>query len=184
MIDEVLRGSDSARSQLFKWFWPPAILMVRRFLAHDQAEDVAVNAIIRVFGPLPPGRRPSIVHYDRTKDFLPWFLQAMTHQAIDFLRSEATRRAREVEAGTAYAERARETLCDPAVAAMAAEEKQRVAEVRARYFSPEQNALLELWQQKETYADMARAMGRPIGTVARQIHDMVQRLKEHFDDQP
>ena len=84
-------GDRAALDPLFAALWPVLVGYARRFVGdHAQAEDVAQDTAVKLFGQLD--------RYDRERDALTWALTIATWQARTARRS-AQRRAEQPHAG-------------------------------------------------------------------------------------
>lgn len=159
-------GSREARSRLFERHWPAAwrravTITGRRALA----EDVAQDAFERAFRALPD--------FDGRAPFGAWLARIVTNRAIDALRAE--RRLTDLdEADAPVTDWLDGTDDDLALRAMV-----------ARLGAERRVVIVLRYWLDESPAEIAEALGLPIGTVhsrlARALKDLRTMLKEDRD---
>lgn len=182
LVAQFRRGSESARTWLYRLLFTHAVLLAAVHLKRDQAEDVAGALLVELVGPRPDGKTPGILRYDSERPFRPWFESVVIRRAIDRLRSETSRIAREREVGVRqYHDRP--DWGNGESAAAKKEALDRLQQIRRNHLTVDENVLLERWMNRESYEQIATALGIPVGTVASRLNKIRSILKEQFRGQ-
>jgi RNA polymerase sigma factor (sigma-70 family) len=126
----------------------------------DDAADAVQDAFVKAYRGLARLKDGS--------DFGAWFRQILRNHCVDRLRSAPRRRqvrlAQDAVDASAWAEA-------PGAAAIEAAELARAVRYALSLLSPEHREILTLKELEEmSYAEIARAMGIPGGTVASRLH--------------
>jgi RNA polymerase sigma-70 factor (ECF subfamily) len=172
--DEVLvvrlaAGDDEAVGELFDRYAPFVLGLARRITGNPQiAEDIVQDVFTALWS--APDR------FDSGRGSLRAYLGAQTYgRAIDVLRSDTRRRAREERVGTSALSRGTTHGCDPISAATLAE----VVREAINRLPVEQRAAVELvfWHGL-TGREVARVLGIPEGTAKSRLRLAQLKLSE------
>lgn len=161
LIVRCRRGSTAAFEPLVRAHEPRALAFARAMLGdEDEAADAVQDAFVKAYR--------SLAQLEEGHAFGPWFRSILRNRCIDLLRAPARRD--------------RVSLDDPAVTqrswtqpvgTVALEREQHAAQVTAALaqLSAEHREILVLKEIEElSYAEIARAMNIPPGTVASRLH--------------
>ncbi len=146
-----------------------AYLIVRD---EDDAADVAQDAFVRAYRALNT--------FDTARAFRPWLLRIVTNVALNSTRAAKRRQAAterlvpdsEPPAGASQ----------PAAAAEAAEQAERVWEAIGGLSDDDQTLIYLRYFLENSEAEAAEAIGRPGGTVKSRLHRALKRLRQVIED--
>ncbi len=131
----------------------------------DQAEDIAVDAFIRVY--------QKIEHYHSDKPFAPWFYQIV----INLARRAARRQARTIPLeSTDEAEQQPST--NPAAAAEANELYEHLRQAVMRLSAAQRSVIVQRYFLGLSIQEIAQQAHAPIGTVKWRLHAAHRQLKK------
>lgn len=157
-----LAGSEEACCALVERYAPAAVNLAAR-LVRDRAlaEDLAQEAFIRAFGRLES--------YDRGRRFSSWFFQVVHNVAVDYLRR---RRLTTVSLDGPSDSVAAPVTPSPSPADSAEHEAlgRAMAQALERLRPEYREALILHYREGLTHAEVAAALGVPLGTVKTHLH--------------
>ena len=167
LVDLVARRHEGALAELHRRHGGPVLGLARRLLGdHLLAEDVAQEVFLRLWR--APGK------FDPTRGALRSYLLAQTHgRAVDLLRSERARRAREE----------RDALSVPAMSYDIEREvsdltvAERVRRAMDRLNAAERTAIELAYFGGHTYREVAAILDQPEGTVKSRIRIGLTRMR-------
>ncbi|QOJ15444.1 MAG: sigma-70 family RNA polymerase sigma factor [Planctomycetia bacterium] len=183
LIARAIRGDVEARRELFERFREAAYAAALRVTGRpEDALDVVQDAFIKAF--------ESLAGFARGASFKTWLLRIVTNRALDLLRAAKVRRAVSLDQRNDGHDR--DAMPDPPSRADEHEtpgaglERTELGERLARAVAtlpPEQRAVFALYADGDlTYADIARIVGIPIGTVMSRLFHARRRLTELLGD--
>jgi RNA polymerase sigma-70 factor (ECF subfamily) len=164
LVRRCLRGEAEAIRLLVERFQAEVFGLCVRLLHHRQdAEDVTQEVFLRIFR--------SLRGWDRSRPLRPWVMGI----AVNRCRTWLARRSRRPET----ADYLQETVAAPA----ADDAAELVSEIRAGVAAlrPEYRTVFVLFhEQGLPYDDIARSLGRPVGTVKTWLHRARMAVLEHL----
>lgn len=144
------------------------------------AEDATQESFIKAF---------QAIHQFRGGSFRGWLLKIVTNTAYDFLRRSSKRPSQALFPEDEYGDE-RETaawLADPAASVQAAVEQRELSDELHRLLSrlPEshRNVILLVDVHELDYAEAARALGVPIGTVKSRLARARMQMQKQLKDE-
>lgn len=177
-VERAVGGDREARRELFERHRTAAYRVALRITGRNEdALDVVQDSFIKAFDRLE--------RFERGASFKTWLLRIVTNRSLDLLRSRKVRMAASLEgddeSGVADFIGAADTPA-PGEPLERAELKQRL-EAAIDRLPPDQKAVFALYASGEmTYAQIAEAVGVPIGTVMSRIYHARRRLHEMLPD--
>ena len=163
---EILRrfveGDQPAFEQLFRQFEPDVYRWILRVVRDRSiADDVLVEAFWRAYR----GR----AQFDATRSFGAWMRRIATNAALDALRSAARRRGWRQADDTLPAPQGSDRDANDAIAAA------------FRRLAPDLQVVAALaLVEEQPYADIADALGIPVGTVKSRVFRATRILREEL----
>jgi RNA polymerase sigma-70 factor (ECF subfamily) len=164
---EILRlfvqGDQAAFEQLFRQFQGQVLTWIVRVVRdRSAADDVLVEAFWRAYR--------ARAQFDATRSFGAWIRRIATNAALDQLRSDARRRGWQSADGQLPAPRGSDRDTRDAIA------------VAFERLPPDLRVVASLALiEEEPYADIADALGIPIGTVKSRVFRATRMLREELD---
>lgn len=172
------RGDRAAQRQLFERYRDAAFRVAFRITGREEdALDVVQDAFIKAFD--------GLAGYQGDASFKTWLLRIVSNRALDVLRARKVRLAAPLDGGedegaVSVADERREE--QPGAALERAELARRV-NVALEALPPDQRAVFALHAVGElTYAEIAEAVGIPIGTVMSRLFHARKRLQESLKE--
>ena len=170
LVLQARSGVAEAREELARRYREPAYLLSLQLTGNrEDALDVAQDALMRFFATLDR------FHEDRP--VRPYLLRIVRNRAMDLWRRRRIRRAESLDAG--------ELPLQIADARPGPEETTRRGELRIRVWravsqlAPPKREILVLRDYHDlAYAEIARVLGIPIGTVMSRLHAARKALRE------
>lgn len=168
LIERCRAGSTAAFEPLVPGYEGPALVLAEALLGDpDAAADAVQDAFVRAYRTLH--------RLERGSGFGPWFRVILRNRCLDVLRAAHRRRRAAVE-DAAFTEAGRVE-----VTALAALERAELsAEVQAALgtLGPAHRQILVLKEMEDmSYAEIAREVGVPEGTVGSRLHHAREALK-------
>ena len=177
MVEQAADGSRDARRELFERHRELAYRVALRVTGRpEDALDAVQDSFIRAFERLDS--------FQRESSFRTWLLRIVTNRALDILRARKVRLAIPLDGG---ADEPGPDVAAPQAARPADELEARELGERLRRaieaLPPPQRAVFALYATGETtYAQIAEALGVPIGTVMSRLYHARRRLHELLPD--
>ena len=178
LIRSCLRGDRRAYKTLLARYQDPIFNYCQRMIKDSgQAEDIAQEALVRTLTRLE--------NYDERYSFSAWVFKIATNLCIDHLR-KAKRIAYSLDQeldgkdGSFRREVAAPTP-DPSQRALAAEQMRMLDEAVAELPEHYRAILLLRHREELSYAEIARILELPIGTVKIRIHRAREQIKRRLD---
>jgi RNA polymerase sigma-70 factor (ECF subfamily) len=167
----IARYEQSALAEAYRRHAGAVFALAKRFLMSGaMAEEVVQEVFLRLWN--SPGR------YDPGRGSLRSFLLAQTHgRAVDILRSDTARRAREDRDARQTAQAGYDL--EHEVFDMATAE--RVRDAMAKLPDGEREAIELAYFGGRTYREVAVALGQPEGTVKSRIRSGLRRLRGELE---
>lgn len=168
------RSNPDAFDILYRRHLPPIYRYLRaRSIDDHAAADLTQQVFLRAYEALPR-------YQERGLPFAAWLFRIARNAAVDQRRKEHP--ALDWD-GLPEALRGADEEADPEVGALRRDEMDRLSHLLKR-LSAEQRELLALRFAGElTYREIAAVVGKREGTVKKQIHRLLQSLKEQFADE-
>ncbi len=173
-------GDRNAQRALFEQYRDTAYRVAFRITGRDaDALDVVQDAFIKAF--------ENLGSYEGGSSFKTWLLRIVSNRGLDLLRARKVRIAVRLDSG-AEAEDGGLDVADPRSDASPAgglEAEDLAARLNAALeaLPPEQRAVFALFATGElSYAEIAEAVGVPIGTVMSRLFHARKRLQESLKD--
>ncbi len=178
LVDLAAEGDREARRELFERYREPAYRVALRITGRpEDALDAVQDGFIRAFERLGD--------FQREAGFQTWLLRIVTNRSLDLLRARKVRLAVPLDGEDD------DSRLGPVVAAAedpvdAGLERRELAERLRRALESlpaEQRAVIALFGTGEmSYAQIAEALGIPIGTVMSRLYHARRRLYEMLPD--
>jgi RNA polymerase sigma-70 factor (ECF subfamily) len=167
LVEAVRSGDPQATRLLVERYHGFVFALCYRMLSHrEDAEDVTQETFLRALRALSG--------FDSTRPFRPWLLEIAANRCRTALSSRA-RRPRPLPASAAEGQAdPRPGLSDPDD--LAGELEQAVGRLRQEY----RLVFLLYHEQSLNYEDIARQLGRPVGTVKTWLHRARAELAEYL----
>lgn len=164
LVRRCLKGQPDAMRDLIERFQAEVFGLCVRLLAHRQdAEDVTQETFLRVFR--------SLRRWDSSRPLRPWVLGI----AVNRCRTWMGHRARRPELADYLQETAGRDDADDSVE-LVAEIRRALAGMR-----PEYRSVFTLFhEQGRSYEEIARAHGRPVGTIKTWLHRTRLEILTHL----
>ncbi len=178
LVEQAAAGDRQARQALFERFRDTAYRVALRVTGRpEDALDVVQDSFIRAFERLGS--------FQREAGFQTWLLRIVTNRALDVLRSRKVRLAIPLDEGEDRP-RYEPAAANPEDLPGADLERAELAERLRRAIdslTPDQRAVFALYATGDlTYAQIAEALGIPIGTVMSRLYHARRRLHEMLPD--
>jgi RNA polymerase sigma-70 factor (ECF subfamily) len=178
LVDQAAAGDRTAQRELFERHRDAAYRVALRITGRSEdALDAVQDAFIRALTRLDD--------FNRQAGFRTWLLRIVSNRALDLLRARKVRLAMPLDGSED--ERGKQ-LADPNPAPGPVEQLER-RELGRRLreaigsLPPEQRAVLALYATGEmSYAEIAEALGVPIGTVMSRLYHARRRLHAMLPD--
>jgi RNA polymerase sigma-70 factor (ECF subfamily) len=172
LLAAVARGDDGAFELVYEQLSGPVsgvILAVLRDRA--QAEEVAQEVFLEIWR--------LAARYDPGKGSpARWALTIARHRAIDRVRAAAASSARELRAATALpAAQPGDTAADPP-------DPERLRQGLSSLSHRQREAIMLAFYGEHSYAEVARMLGVPLGTIKARIRDGLTRLRHGMQSGP
>jgi RNA polymerase sigma-70 factor, ECF subfamily len=172
LIGAVARGDDGAFELVYEQLSGPVygvILAVLRDPA--QAEEVAQEVFLEMW-------RLAVCYDSGKGSATGWALTIARHRAIDRVRAANASAARELRAARALPPaQASDTVADAA-------DRQLLRQGLARLSHLQREAIMLAFYGEHTYAEVARMLGVPLGTIKARIRDGLARLRHGMQGGP
>ena len=166
LIAAISAGDQTAIAQAYERHSVAVYSVARRLCGRDRADDVVQEVFLALW--LRPDR------FDPTRGSLSGFLSMQAHgRAIDLLRSDGARRAREEADPSDRTDHARTTE-ESAIAVLAGDD---LDHAMARLPLSEHEAIVLAYYGGQTYRDVARALTQPEGTIKGRIRTGLRNLR-------
>ena len=170
LVIQARSGVAEAREELARRYREPAYLLGLQLTGNrDDALDVAQDALLRFFATLD--------RFQAERPVRPYLLRIVRNRAMDLWRRRRIRRAESLDAG--------ELPLQIADDRPGPEERSRRAELRRRVWravselAPAKREILVLRDYHDlAYAEIAKVLGIPIGTVMSRLHAARKALRE------
>ena len=170
LVIQARSGVAAAREELARRYREPAYLLGLQLTGNrEDALDVAQEALLRFFATLD--------RFEEARPVRPYLLRIVRNQAMDLWRRRRVRRAESLDAGELPRQIADEQP--------GPEELTRRGELRRRVWraisqlAPAKREILVLRDYHDlAYAEIARVLGIPIGTVMSRLHAARKALRE------
>lgn len=173
LVESIAGGSHDALAEAYGRHGGNMHRLARRLRGEGGADDVVQDVFLRLWD--QPGR------FDPARGSLRSFLTMQTRgRAIDFLRSDHARRARETVTHSAPSS-AIPTTEDRALARIAGDRAWRLLE---RLNHAQRRAISLAYFGGHTYREVAILLEQPEGTVKGHIRDGLRRLRNDLDAMP
>lgn len=176
LVRRVRAGETDAFAELVRRTRRDGYRLARRILRqHEDADDALQESYVKAFRALD--------RFDQSRAFGPWFLTIVARTALSALRQGKRRATASLddpapEGNVPLAERVADPEQDPAVL-----EQWLLAERAFEALSDEHRAVLALRVDADlSYADMAAALGIPLGTVMSRLARAREALLEEMRD--
>ena len=171
LLSGITDGDQTSLAQAYDRYGAAVYSVARRLCGRVLAHDVVQEVFLALW--LMPER------FDPTRGSLGGYLSMQAHgRAVDLLRSDGARRARE-DADTGGAVREPRTTEASALAALARDELDRaLAKLPVR----EREAIILAYYGGQTYGEVARALDQPEGTIKGRIRNGLRRLATLLPD--
>jgi RNA polymerase sigma-70 factor (ECF subfamily) len=178
LVDLAAGGDREARRELFERYREPAYRVALRITGRpEDALDAVQDGFIRAFERLGD--------FQREAGFQTWLLRIVTNRALDLLRARKVRLAVPLDGGDDE-ERLGPAVADADSPPEGGLERQELAERLRRAMEAlpaEQRAVIALYASGDmSYAQIAEALGIPIGTVMSRLYHARRRLQEMLPD--
>ncbi|MEX0891931.1 MAG: sigma-70 family RNA polymerase sigma factor [Gemmatimonadota bacterium] len=168
LIERCRAGSTTAFGPLVRRHEGPALVLAEALLGDpDEAADAVQDAFVRAYRTLH--------RLERGSGFGPWFRVILRNRCLDGLRAEHRRRRVAVEdAASSQAGRVEAT----ALAALERAELSAEVQTALATLGPAYRQILVLKEMEGmSYAEIAREVGVPSGTVGSRLHHAREALK-------
>jgi RNA polymerase sigma-70 factor (ECF subfamily) len=168
LADSIVGGSHDALAEAYSRYGRQVHALAERLRGRSDADDVVQDVFLRLWD------RPDC--FDPTRGSLRSFLMMQAHgRAIDLLRSDASRRARD---HTTLAERrpGSPAVDETALARLAGDH---ACKLMSRLTAIERQAIVLAYFGGHTYGDVAKLLALPEGTVKSRIRSGLRRL--HYE---
>lgn len=177
LVREARRGRDEALDALARRLREPAYSLALQLLRNrDDALDVAQDALLRFFRQLH--------RVDLDRDPRPWLYAIVRNRARDVLRRRRVRRSESLDA---WAEAGRpeppSPAADPGALALKRDLQRRVWRALGALPEAQREILVLRDYQDLRYAEIARVLQVPVGTVMSRLHRARKALKDHLERQ-
>jgi RNA polymerase sigma-70 factor (ECF subfamily) len=175
VISQARRGEEQAFAELLHRYRAPVFNLCLRMLKNrDDAEDLAQDVFIKVFGMLD--------RYDERYAFRSWLFKIASNQCIDFIRKNRVKLL-SLDEPLAYKgeEIERQFPADGPTPAERLEEKELGVVLRevTDELPPHYRSMIVLRHQEHlSYEEIAQLMELPLGTVKARIHRARAMMKE------
>ena len=170
LVIQARSGVAEAREELARRYREPAYLLGLHLTGNrEDALDVAQDALLRFFSTLDR------FHEDRP--VRPYLLRIVRNRAMDLFRRRRVRRAESLDAG----ELPRQIVDErpgPEETTRRAELRRRVWRAVSRLSPPKREILVLRDYHDLTYAEIAKVLGIPMGTVMSRLHAARKALRE------
>lgn len=170
------RGDEAARRELFEAHREVAFHAAFRVTGrHADALDAVQDAFIRAFAGLDA--------FQGEAGFRTWLLRIVTNRALDLLRARKVRLAASIDAERDDEPNAAPIVASSAEPDRALEHAEQTETIRAAVeeLPPDQRAVFSLFAAGElSYAEIAEALGIPIGTVMSRLFHARKKLQERL----
>lgn len=171
LVEAIAAGDSAALAEVYLRYGARVRSVASRLCGQARSDDLTQEIFLQLW------RRPD--RFDPDRGSLVRFLLTQTHsRAIDVLRSEAARHARELA----------ETLERPATeigveaAVLSALVVDEVEQMLRALPHPERHAIVLAFFADLTYREVATLLGEPEGTVKSRIRTGLARLRTTLDD--
>lgn len=166
-------GSGAAFDQLVRRHQRVVYVICRRVCgSHEDADDAAQETFVQLWR--------SLDRYDPGRPFPPWLYRIATNTALKRLARTRNRREVELDSVDGLPGQPARAGSDPGEAAAAEEGVRKTRRALAR-LKLEERLLLELRAEcRMSYAELAAAMGVPLGTVMSRLHRARQALRREL----
>lgn len=178
LIRQAQQGSAAAFEALVVRYESRVRGLCQRILGSPaDAEDAAISALVKAWR--------SLRRYDLSRPFYPWLSTIAAREAVSLARS---RRPwvpfDEIEGGggTNHPGLAAGGPPDPEAAAVAQEESQAVLQALARLGTAARTAVVLRYELDQSYAEIAAALGVPVGTVGTLLHRAKAQLRRDLEE--
>lgn len=170
LILQARSGVAEAREELARRYREPAYLLGLQLTGNrEDALDVAQDALLRFFATLD--------RFQEGRPVKPYLLRIVRNRAMDLWRRRRVRRAESLEEG----ELPRQIADDrpgPEEDARRSELRRRVWRAVSELAPPKREILVLRDYHDLSYAEIARVLGIPIGTVMSRLHAARKALRE------
>ena len=171
LVVAITRGNKPAFDEAYLRCGNSVHTIARRLCGNTRAEDLVQDIFLDLW------RRPE--RFDPDRGSLGAFLSVQAHgRSIDLLRSDGARRARERADLAAPAAPGRSTE----TTAMGRVDRDDLDAALAQLPATEREVIVMAYFGGHTYAEVARMLGQPLGTVKSRIRTGLVRLRALFDD--
>jgi len=174
LVVGVARGHQASLAECYRRHGGPMFRLAQRLLGDDRmAEEVVQEVFLHLC------QRPESYDPDRSP-LRSWLLMKVHGRAVDALRAESARRAREdLDAGSA-----RTVPYDLEREVWDAEVAQRIQHALNELPEAERRAITLAYFGGHSYREVARLLGRPEGTVKSHIRTGLTSLRRRLSDIP
>lgn len=177
-VERAAEGDRDARRELFERHRTAAYRVALRITGRNEdALDVVQDSYIKAFA--------SLERFEGGASFKTWLLRIVTNKSLDLLRSRKVRLAVSLEGDdeSGAGDFIGSTDSPPPGESMERAELKQRLEAAIDRLPPDQKAVFALYASGEmTYAQIAEAVGVPIGTVMSRIFHARRRLHEMLPD--
>jgi RNA polymerase sigma-70 factor, ECF subfamily len=169
LLAAVARGEHGAFDLVYEQLSGPIYGVVRTVVNDPaQAEEVAQEALLEIWR--------TAFRYDSSKGSVAaWALTIARHRAIDRIRANTARSARELRTAPSavswdqVSEAVEETL-----------DRELLRRCLERLSDPQRKAIMLAFYGKHTYTEVARMLGIPVGTAKARIRDALIKLRDYM----
>ena len=169
LVVQARAGVESARAELVRRYREPAYLLGLQLLGNrEDALDVAQDAMLRFL--------TSLDRFQEERPVRPYVLRIVRNRVADLWRRRRVRRAESLDAGELPRQIADERP-GPEASARRAELRRRIWRALAE-LPPAKREILVLRDYHDlAYAELAKVLGIPIGTVMSRLHAARKALR-------
>jgi RNA polymerase sigma-70 factor (ECF subfamily) len=174
LVTRARTGDPAAQTELAERHRQALFFLALQLMGNrEDAMDVAQEALLRFF--------KTLHRFDSRRPVRPWLFQIVRNRVVDLYRRQRVRRHDSLDAtdaeGHAFIELI-DTTSDPERDAARSELRVRLLQALGE-LSPIQREILVLRDYQDlSYAEIAEALGIPIGTVMSRLHGARKRLRQ------
>ena len=175
VIARARRGEESAFAELLRRFRAPVFNLCLRMLKNrDDAEDVAQDVFVKVFGMLE--------RYDDRYAFRSWIFKIAANQSIDFIRRNRVKLQSLDEPLSYKGEEIERQFPDDAPTPEETVETREIGQLLLKItdeLPPHYRSMIVLRHQEQlSYEEIAEVLELPLGTVKARIHRARAMMKD------
>jgi RNA polymerase sigma-70 factor (ECF subfamily) len=177
VIARARRGEEAAFAELLRRYRAPVFnLCIRMLKNRDDAEDVAQEVFVKVFGMLE--------RYDEQYAFSSWLFKIAANQCIDFIRKNRVRLMSLDEPISYGGEEMERQFPDEAPTPVQDIERKELGAVLLEItdeLPPHYRSMIVLRHQEQlSYEEIAQVLDLPLGTVKARIHRARAMMKDRL----